>query len=117
MDPFFVCIRHNVSSLDDDLPERITYPCQGVQLLIPLLISTHLEGRLDVELFVSVGRDEIDLILEILVSVVHFFPMFDDTNIDRISTADQLVEDNVLHDMGNLLLPEIEAGIPQADID
>ena len=82
-----------------------------------LILRFHGVGGLDVHLFPALGRDEVDLPWRLhgIAGLVPFERVYD-PDIHGTPADDQLVIDDVLHDMRQFLLAEADAGVAQADV-
>ena len=82
-----------------------------------LILRFHGVGGLDVHLFPALGRDEVDLPWRLhgIAGLVPFERVYD-PDIHGTPADDQLVIDDVLHDVRQLLLAEADAGIAQTNI-
>lgn len=106
----------NVIAHNDYLAERIVYLLQRGKLLLTLLFRWQRICRLDVVLVETIRGNEVYLILLVGTLAITHHPTLHHTDIHHIATDTQLIVDDILHDVGNLLLPEIQSGITQADI-
>ena len=97
---------------DDDFLKEVTGELQRIQFSGFFLLRAHLEGGLDIEFSVSVVDDEINLFLDIAsVSAVYH-----NAHIYAISPADQVIVDDVFHNVTGIILPIIEPGISETDV-
>ena len=97
---------------DDDFLKEVAGKFQGIQFGGFFLSRAHLEGGLDIQLPVTVVDNKINLFLDIAaVSSVHY-----NTHIHAISPTDQIIVDDILHDVTRIILPIIQTGIPQTNI-
>ena len=102
---------------DDDLGEGVTGEGKRFVFGGNLIFCLHGVGGLDVDFFSAPGRDEVDLpwCLHGIAGLVPF-ERVDDSDIHGTPADDQLVIDDVLHDMRQLLLAEADTGVAQADV-
>ena len=101
-----------VFAQDKDFLERVVDALEGCQFVLALLITGQGIGGLDVITFVAFVSHKIHLQLLALGSSTGLYH----TNINTISTAPQLIVDNILHDMGFLHLTEIKQCVAQTNV-
>ena len=108
---FFASIYNN------NLFERVRDITQRIEFLSLFFFRSHVISNLDIVSLVPLIHHKVNLQLPantlaifILIKDIH------DTHINIVATNQQLVINNVLHDMSRLLLSEIQTGIPQPQI-
>lgn len=92
--------------------EEVTGQLQGIQFSGFLLLAVHLEGRLNIQPAVPLIYNKIDFLLDI----ASVSPVNHNAYIHIVSPADQIIVDNVFHNMAGIVLPVIQAGIAQANV-
>ena len=98
---------------DNNSFEEVACQFQRIQFSSGLLLGIHLESRLNVQLPVCVVYNKVDLFLNIsTVSPIH-----DNAHIHRITAPDQIVIDQVFHDMSRVILAEIQPCISKTDTE
>ena len=92
--------------------EEVTGQLQGIQFSGFLLLAVHLEGRLNIQPAVPFIYNKIDFLLDI----ASVSPVNHNAYIHIVSPADQIIVDNVFHNMTGIVLPVIQAGSAQANV-
>ena len=111
-DPFIIAKIYN-----DDLLERVRDITQRIELLRLFFFRSHVICNLDIVSLVSLIHHKVNL--QLLANTFALFILIEDihdTHINIVATDQQLVINNVLHDMSRLLLSEIQTCISQSQI-
>ena len=97
---------------DNDFFEKVLCEHQRRKLRGFFFISIHLESRLDIDFFICVIYNEVNLLLHIRTAgtVGH------DAYINGISPAQKLVVEDVFHHVAGIVLAITQSGIAEADI-
>lgn len=102
---------------DDDLGEGVAGQGEGLVLGFCFLIIRQGVGGLDIDLLAADGGHEVDLPCHLdSAPFLIFIVAVHDANIYGTSTDDQIVVDDILHDMGHFLLAETDPGISQPQV-
>ena len=109
--------RDDIVFYHDDLLERVVNEPIGADFLKALFFLADREGRLKIVFPASVSGGEIDFEIAFFALPGRVFVIpFHDPDVDIEPAAAKLVVEDVLHDMVFLGLPEVQAGILQADV-
>ena len=115
-DSIIVPVRHNVVFDDNNLLEGITNAFERIQFLLTFFFGFYLVGRLNIVLLVPISSNEIYLILFVFRLAIDHFTVFNDSHIHHITTVQQFIEDDVLHQMRLLQLAVIQPCVSKTDI-
>ena len=105
------------SIYNDNLLKRIRDITQRIELLSLLFFRGHVVCNLNIISLTALIYYKINL--QLLANTLTFFipvKYFHNTHINIIATDQQLIINNILHDVSRLLLSEIQSGISQSQI-
>ena len=114
---FIISPRFFAAIYNDNLLERVRDITQRIELLSLFFFRSHVICNLDIVSLVSLIHHKVNL--QLLANTLALFILIKDihdTHINIVATDQQLVINNVLHDMSRLLLSEIQTGISQSQI-
>ena len=102
---------------DNNLWKGIAGESQGLVLSSNLFIRLHGISRLNVNFLASFGSDAIDFPRNLHgIAGLALLKTVYDSDIDSAPADDQLIIDNILHDVCQFLLAETDAGVAQAGV-
>ena len=102
---------------DDDFGEGVAGQSEGPVLDLRLLLIRQGVGGLDIDFLATDGRHKVDFpgYLNSTAFFVLIIAIYN-TNIHRASTDNQIVIDDIFHNVGHFLLTEADPGISQTNV-
>lgn len=102
---------------DNHFAEIVADVAKGESFLSSFLLVRNHVGGLYVYALVGLVDDKINLVLPDLVFAGGSGFERDDANINRVSSPDKFVVDDILHEMRRFILPEVDAGVAESGVD
>ena len=106
-----------VAGGDEDLPEVVAACAERRGFLLALLLGWDAEGGLHVDLPCAEIHDEVDFqLLKVELAVLPLALDFDDADVHVAAAGNELVEDDVLHQVRLFGFAEVEPGVAQPHV-